>query len=247
MMRELSTDRPDKTESPYTVDAGHMQVEMDLVSYSYDRNNPEHAARRVQTLNFLNTNFKIGLLNNLDVQIVSENFLWVREEDLDTDRADETSGTGDTTLRLKLNLWGNDGGKSAFAVMPYVTLPTASDDLGVEDAEFGVILPLGLELPHGFSLVLMSEFDWVRDERDDLNFVWVNTATIGHEIVKDVGAYAEIFTAVDPDRTNQAEITVDFGVTWQLDEDVQLDAGVNIGITREAEDWNPFLGISIRY
>src|SRR6185436_4545853 len=115
MMRELSTDRPDKTESPYTIDPGHMQVEMDLVSYSYDRNNPEHEARRVQTLNFLNTNFKIGLLNNLDVQIVSENFLWVREEDLRADVADETSGTGDTTLRLKWNLWGNDGGKSAFA------------------------------------------------------------------------------------------------------------------------------------
>jgi len=136
MMRELNTDRPDKTESPYTVDAGHTQVEMDLVSYSYDRRNPEHEARRVQELNFLNTNFKIGLLNNLDVQIVSENFLWVREEDLDADRADETTGVGDTTLRLKLNVWGNDGGKTAFGVMPFVTLPTASEDLGVEDAEF---------------------------------------------------------------------------------------------------------------
>src|SRR5688572_5942243 len=27
-MREMSTDRPDQTESPYTVDAGHVQVEM---------------------------------------------------------------------------------------------------------------------------------------------------------------------------------------------------------------------------
>src|SRR5215208_5769920 len=47
LMRELSTDRPDKTESPYTVDAGHVQIEMDLASYSYDRHNPEHEARRV--------------------------------------------------------------------------------------------------------------------------------------------------------------------------------------------------------
>ena len=38
-MREMSTDRPDKTESPYTVDAGHFQVEMDVLTYSYDRNN----------------------------------------------------------------------------------------------------------------------------------------------------------------------------------------------------------------
>jgi len=30
LMRELSTDRPDKTESAYTVDAGHFQIESDL-------------------------------------------------------------------------------------------------------------------------------------------------------------------------------------------------------------------------
>ena len=29
-MRPLSTDRPDTTESPYTVDAGHFQMEMDV-------------------------------------------------------------------------------------------------------------------------------------------------------------------------------------------------------------------------
>jgi hypothetical protein len=221
---------------------------MDLASYSYDRHNPEHEARRVQELDILNSNFKIGLLNNLDVQIITETFKWVREEDLTADVADETSGAGDTTLRLKLNLWGNDGGKSAFAVMPFVTLPTASEDeLGVEEAEFGVIFPLALELSHGFSLGVMSEIDFVRDERDDLNFVWVNSATVGHEIVKKVDGYAEIFTAFDPDRTSAAELTVDFGVTWDLGDDVKLDAGVNIGVTREAEDWNPFLGISIRY
>ncbi len=30
-MRSLSTDRPDKTESPYSVAAGHVQVETDLI------------------------------------------------------------------------------------------------------------------------------------------------------------------------------------------------------------------------
>ena len=35
LLRELTTDRPDKTESPYTVDAGHVQIEADLVNYSY--------------------------------------------------------------------------------------------------------------------------------------------------------------------------------------------------------------------
>ena len=93
----------------------------------------------------------------------------------------------------------------------------------------------------------MTEFDWVRDERDDLNFVWVNSITLSHEIVKNLEGYIELFTAVDPDRTSLAEITFDFGVTYALNENVQLDAGLNVGLTREPEDWNPFVGLSLRY
>ena len=36
-LRELTRDGPGKTESPYTVDAGHFQIEMDLVSYTFDQ------------------------------------------------------------------------------------------------------------------------------------------------------------------------------------------------------------------
>src|SRR5580765_1671256 len=72
LIREFNTDRPDKTESPYTVDAGHVQLEMDLVNYSYDSRNPQHESRRVQQLNILSSNFKIGLLNNLDIQLISD-------------------------------------------------------------------------------------------------------------------------------------------------------------------------------
>ncbi len=35
LMRELSPDRPDETESPYTVDAGHYQLEMDFANFTY--------------------------------------------------------------------------------------------------------------------------------------------------------------------------------------------------------------------
>ncbi len=247
LMRELSTDRPDKTESAYTVDAGHVQIEMDLVSYTYDRHNPERADRRVQGFSILATNWKIGLLNNLDVQLLSDNFLWARVEDLDTGIDDEETGVGDTTLRMKLNLWGNDGGKTALALMPFVTFDTGDDDFGTSGTEFGLIVPLALELPNKFGAGLMTEFDWVRDEDNDLNFVWVNTATIGRDLTEELGAYIEFFAEVDPDRSSDWVGTLDFGMTYAISEDIQLDGGINIGITREADDWNPFIGLTIRY
>ena len=36
-MRPMSPDRPDRTEGPYTVDAGHFKLEMDLLQYMRDR------------------------------------------------------------------------------------------------------------------------------------------------------------------------------------------------------------------
>ena len=48
LMREMSTDRPDQTESPYTVDAGHFQAEIDLVSAVFDRDRSGAGDRRAR-------------------------------------------------------------------------------------------------------------------------------------------------------------------------------------------------------
>ncbi len=37
LMRDLTTDRPDMTESPFTVDAGHVQFETNIFGYTRSR------------------------------------------------------------------------------------------------------------------------------------------------------------------------------------------------------------------
>ncbi|MBI4309351.1 MAG: hypothetical protein HY591_03365, partial [Candidatus Omnitrophica bacterium] len=70
LMRDMSTDRPDKTESPYTVDAGHYQIEASALDYTYDHKNPEKTDQRVDNFSMAPMNFKAGLLNNVDLQFV---------------------------------------------------------------------------------------------------------------------------------------------------------------------------------
>jgi hypothetical protein len=52
-MRELSADRPDATESAYTVDAGHVQIEATLFGFGKDtpsaRRTSKSASRTVRT------------------------------------------------------------------------------------------------------------------------------------------------------------------------------------------------------
>ena len=61
LMREMSTDRPDQTESPYTVDAGHFQIEWDLFNFVRERNTPGGGSEHTDTYTLGATNFKMGL------------------------------------------------------------------------------------------------------------------------------------------------------------------------------------------
>ena len=39
----------------------------------------------------------------------------------------------------------------------------------------------------------------------------------------------------------------DMGVTYQVSRNLRLDAGINLGLTRSAEDLNPFVGLTWKF
>jgi hypothetical protein len=230
LLRELTTDRPDKTESPYTVDAGHFQLEMDLLSYTRDGSEDNFAIAPV--------NLKVGLLNNIDLQFIAETYNIKRDR----------SGFGDTLVRLKVNFWGNDGGATAFAAMPFVKFPTNQHELGNSAVEGGIIFPFALTLPGEFDLGTMFEVDYIRDANNSgYHEEFISSITLGHALVGELSGYAEFFSAVSTERDADWVSTFDFGFTYKLTSNVQLDAGLNIGLTRAADDLNPFIGVSYRY
>ena len=247
-MRELTTDRPDKTESPYTVDAGHFQIEADILTYSYDRHNSDHANRSVETVSIAPVNLKVGLLNRVDFQLVLETYTSVRIHDRTTGLVQKQRGFGDIIPRLKVNFWGDDGGKTAGGIMPYLKLPTNQDHLGNNSVEGGIILPLAVELPAGWGMGLMTQYDFNRNETgDQYHTEFVNSITFSHDITSKLGAYVEFFSVVSTERGSPWAGTVDAGLGYALTKNIQLDAGINIGVTRSADDWNPFIGISWRF
>lgn len=245
-MRELSTDRPDKTESAYTVDAGHFQIEMDLFSYTHDQESSGGVSTRVNSWAVAPVNLKVGLCNRADLQCVIETYNHVEE----TVAGIKTTqrGFGDITTRLKLNLWGNDGGDTAFAMMPYVKFPSNQDQLGNNAIEGGLICPLAVELPGGFGMGLMTQFDFVEDgDAHGYQPEFVNSVTISHDLVGKLAGYVEFWSSVSTESGSKWIGTIDLGLTYGLTDNLQLDAGINIGVTSSADDWNPFVGFSCRF
>ena len=243
-LRELSTDRPDKTESPYTVDAGHVQVELDFANYTRDR----EGDIRTQTVGLVPFNLKLGLTNSTDLQLLVEPYIRQTTRNRQSGTRERVSGFGDVTVRLKQNLWGNDGGRTALGLMPFVKLPTNSNNLGNSAVEFGLIVPLAIAVSEGIGIGLMTEVDML-EETDGSGYApsFINSATVAFDLTDRLGLYTEIFTERSTERGARWVVTGDAGLTYALSENIQLDGGINIGLTDAADDLNLFIGVSRRF
>jgi hypothetical protein len=125
--RDLSTDRPDQTESPYTVDAGRTQAEFQLVSVGRETPGAGSAWQ------FAGLNLKRGLGRSVDLQLVFPGMESVPAG------GERESGVGDLSVRLKWNMVGNDSEGIGFGLMPYATFPTGGESFTADGVEAGLI------------------------------------------------------------------------------------------------------------
>ena len=231
LMRELSPDRPDATESPLTVDAGHFVIEASI--FDWRRNDGSH------THTLMSTNLKIGLSNDVDLQIVFDTYAWE-----DPKVGQDVEGFGDVQLRLKHNLWGNDGGDSALALFPFVKIPTSAQ-FSNDEWEGGLIIPYATELSGGIGLGLMAEFDVVYDavgKDHDLEFL--HSAVLGFDLSERFGSFVE-YVGIEGGPSYKA-----FGAggfTYSVHDDLVLDLGTQVGLNDAAEDFGLFFGFTRRF
>ena len=241
LLRGLNTDRPSVTEGPFTIDAGHLQAEFSFVEYTYDY---DHGSR-TDGYSVAPFNVRVGLLNDLELDLILSPYLNNRTASRTS--LDHRAGIGDTQIRMKLNLWGNDGGATAFGLLPYINLPTAYDGLSNHHVEGGLIVPFSLQLPAGFDIGAMAEFDAHRTAANDgYGLDFVHSITLGKELTEQLNIYIE-YVGVAPVQTGRTYLAYfDTGVTYALSANLQIDLGINIGLSRRANDFTVFSGLSFR-
>lgn len=231
LWRELAPDRPDTTESPITVDAGVWAVEASYLDWSRDAGD--------ETTTVMAANVKVGLNHRTDLQFVFDTYAW--EDPLAGPGA---GGFGDVQLRLKHNLWGNDGGDSAFAIFPFVKIPTGTA-LSNGEVEGGLILPFGTDLAEGVGLGLMAEIDAVYDDATgDYDAELVHTAVLGFDLAENLGMFTEYIGVAGP---GPYQASLAGGLTLSLSEDLMLDCGARVGLNGAAEDLGIFGGFTKRF
>jgi hypothetical protein len=180
--------------------------------------------------------------------LVFENYVGEKIEDKKAGTISNLSGVGDFIARVKINLWGNDGSRTALAFFPFMKFPTSTGGLGNNSIEGGAIFPFSMKLPARIEMAMESGVGFLRDQSGpDYHEEFMNSLTFAREIVGKLSGYCEFFSSVSTERESDWIGTLDLGFTYLHTQNVQPDCGCNIGVTDTADNINVFSGISIRF
>jgi hypothetical protein len=246
-LRSFSTDRPTKSNSPYTVDAGRFQYETDLVNYTYSN----FAGVKTRTYQAFDPVWKLGVTNFADVEIQFNGYQHMTMSDSATGAVlSRDYGFGDVLFRTKVNLIGNEGGIAALALIPYVKAPSGTPNISNGLVEGGVIAPLRIALNNDYGIILMSEVDVLKNansSRRHANFA--NLINLSGPVpgIKDLIAYVEFYSAVGTDPNVPAIYTFDTALSYNITPTLQVDIGANFGLNKAAPKVQLYTGVSQRF
>lgn len=242
--RDLCPDRPGLGTPPCTLDAGAVMLEVGIADWTLDRN----ADGRTDSLAFGDALLRAGLTPSLEVQLGWTALGHVRERDRASGDTTRRTRTGDVTLALRQNLRNPDGSGFSAAVMPYATLPVGGAGVGAGDWGAGLIVPVSFELG-SVSLGLSPHVDAAVDgDGDGRHLAFGSVAGIGFGVSGDVSMAAELSLTRDRDPGGDTtEALAGLSAGWQVGDDSQWDAGVNVGLNRDSPDVELYFGYARRF
>lgn len=240
---DICTDRPSRAAAACTVPSGVFQYEADLGSGTFQRSHGVTTDTGV----ILNPALKYGLTRSSDLELQWSPFAFQRTHA--AGGKDATAfGPSDLTLRFKQNVFGGNDGAVSVALVPYLTAPTASHLLGDGVFDGGIYAPLTFKLGPVWSLSLTPELDVVRDdEGGGRHLQHSQVVSVTRTVAKTWVLFADIYGQWDFERHGPTQTTLDFAVAKILHHDLQLDAGVNLGLNRATPGATTYVGVSQRF
>ena len=241
LMRPLVPDRPGVTESPYSVDAGHLQYETDVLRLLTRREGPAHGHDWYAN-HFL---AKIGLTNRTDLQVALNSYTYSGNyDDADPSQNQRVRGVGNLTLRLKHTLVGDDNSRWALGLIGYVQLPTGGA-VGDGGYEPGLSLPAVFQCTKAWSIGGQVAANLFYDREQSQHYVQLTpTFATDYQFTKVVQAFVELVGYWDVRQASWGS-SVNLGPQLDISDNVQLDFGAHLPLTHSV-DREYFLGLSFR-
>ncbi len=239
----ICADRPGLSTPACSVPQGKVQVETGLVDWTHD----DGGGVESDTLTLGGSAVKVGITDRLHLEVDFAPYVRVRE-DLGGSTS-RLSGFGDIAVAAKYRV-STATAPVQMAVVPFIKIPTAKRSLGNGKVEGGLIVPIGYTIPEtALSLALSPEID-VNSDPDGSGYHLATAQVIGlgASLAPALSASVELAGYWDflPDGTVRQFL---FGgsAALLLSNDLQVDAGINLGLNRESPDLELYSGIALRF
>ncbi len=225
------------TEASSTAPQSGWLLEVDVFSMAIDRHTPGKDGVEYRSTTIGSLLFSTGLSDRLDIQFGMD---IGREERIVGGGASSTnSGNGDGWFRAKWNFSGNETEGPGWALLPYLKLPLANDDLGNGSLEPGVVLifdcPLG-ELTQWNANLGMDCLDDGAGGRD---IPLYGSMSFTRTINDKWAAYGEFSGWIDLSDASNWSGEIGGGITYMFNPSAWLDVALYAGLTRSAPDYTP--------
>jgi len=228
----ISTDRILQTNSPDILQPGYHQLETGFYSYETDKDNN---IKSKHTL--LNNNlYRIGFREKMELRLALYGYN-IQHTSSGTD-----NGLSDAELSTKVLLFDSSANRPKTTLNAGLTLPIGNDAFTSNkvDPFFSFIPSFSNLLPDSIYNDNSLGITW-NDSNADFKY-----ATLwGHNLSESVILYAEFFGAMPIDSGSNS-YGFDWGITWAIKNNVQLDFFAGNSINDSATDFFLNLGLSIR-
>jgi len=251
MALEVSTDRPDFTNSTATVPPGLVQIETGLVSSRQPKVTlDETAGRTVRARSdrlAIEATVRWGILPWAELRLDGQPF--VRER---SSEGEASSGQGDFTVSGKFRFLDEQERhwRPSLGLIPFVKIPTASStkELGTGLADFGAVLLVSKDLGWDLHADLNIGLAGIGVERDPGGMIFRNTASLSIVSplpLKGLATFWEIFYSSREAPATRHILGTNVGLIYTIHPRVALDAALEVGLGGDANDYAIRGGITL--
>ncbi len=233
---ELTTDRPDQTESSSVVPKGFLQVETGAFFETIKVDGLKEDSKTFNT-----TLLRYGLLDNLELRLGIE-FMEQSKVIRGKKLADVASGFSPLLLGAKVSITEEKGFLPEIGLIGHLSLPfSASKDYKPETTGVDFRFAFSHTLNEKTSISYNLGAAWGYN-LPEANYVY--TIAYANGLTDRLGFFVELYG--DLPEKNKANHLWDMGFTYLIKHNVQLDISGGTGISRNIQDLYLSVGISFR-
>lgn len=220
------------SEDPELIGPGKLLFEFDGVRWGVDRDSA--SGSKLDSLAVGSSLMSLGLTSKVDLQLGID--LYLRQSLSTKGWKNTRGGLGDVTIRTKWLVWDDQPTGQKLALIPYVKLPTSTNELGNHSVEGGVMVPW-TRSNGGTTFGAMAAVDILRNDSDTgFETAWQGSAYVSQEIFKPLSVYAEALLSIPPAGLSRWQASGGAGVRFEVTKHLALEYEIMRGFNERATD-----------